>query len=255
MAVFQRIFSVADVADIHLRFNRLIKEAQSINKLDRRLRQRGLAARTGQAAATERELLRAYALFNRELEALARDTAKDADLKIRQQLVATKKRVGRTGKRPGLMDVIHSRPVHRFRGVATGEVGVADEAWLDRAVNPLGPQYGPYWFAQEFGSTAQLGRMIRGFFGDAGGPIDVPRAQFKGGGGPHPIFYPAGAGAGASGRGQGPGTRGGRGGWGTIDHPIQARHFIRDGATRAFADYLVGVARVESNVLRRLRGI
>lgn len=248
MAVYQRIFTVAGVADLHLRFNRVIKEAEAVDLLHRR------GVLSSGAGATARELLRAYALWSRELDDLARLTAVDAEAKIVAILKIRQKRPD-TGKGPHLRDLIMNRPIQRGSGIATGQVGIADEHTLNRAINPLGPSYGPYWRTIEFGYTGHVGRVLRGFFGDKGGPIEVPRSQYAGGGGPHPIFYPGRLGNLPASVKGGIGPRGGKGGLGTIRHPIRAEHFIRDGSHRAFIDYVAGVRSIENQTINRLSAV
>jgi hypothetical protein len=99
--------------------------------------------------------------------------------------------------------------------------------------------------------------VIRGYFygPGLGGNPEVPRAQYAGGGGPHPIFVSANSQRsiyGSIGYGGGGGARGGVGGYGTIGREIPARHFIRDGADQARAVWLRGIARVQSDAIAAL---
>ena len=261
MATYQRIFTLPRVGSVHREFAEILALAKAVD-LERRAL--GLPPNT---VATQQVIRRAYLKFNEELDTLAVATAKEATAAIRRRLKATQVRVD-TRLGPHLSGGIKSRPLHRFGTIATGEVGIADEAALDRVLNPTSPQYGPYWRAQEYGTgqsapgqpavPSQIGRVLYGFFYGAGlgGNPEVPRAQYAGGGGPHPIFVSAKSQRsiyGSLGFGGGGGQRGGVGGLGTIGHEIEGRHFIRDGADDARTAWRRGIARVESDAIASLR--
>lgn len=188
-------------------------------------------------AARERDrVLRVYAQFNRDMDALAIRMSGEATRQIQQELKRTAKRPDNRLK-PHIRDHIVCRPANRTGlRIPTGEVGIADIDELNKVVNPLTPQYGPYWEAQEEGATAQVGRSIHGLFFGPGltGGGDRPRSSYKGGGGPHPIFVA------------------GPGGAGTIDEPIQPRHFIENGARRTEKDWLAQLRAIESRAVAAL---
>lgn len=257
MATFQRIFVVATAAETHKLFQATILQARATDRIRRR-------AGLGRAAATEKLLLLSYGEWQIGMDRLAIATAANARRAMRARLRATAKRPG-TGVRPHLSEVLNARSLSKQGPFSTGMVGIADEEILNRAVNPLsGGRYGPYWRAQEFGTgspevPSQIGRILYGFFfgpGLSGAPTP-PLAQYKGGGGPHPIFVSAAsqktlnAQLGFGGRGAGP--RGGFGGRGTIDYEIEARHFIRDGADQAYRDWIAGVKTLETEAIRDLQ--
>lgn len=254
MALYQRIFTVSDIAVVHRLFHDSLRLCEQI---DLEARRRGGQPR---ALATRREILRAYGEFNDELRVLATKTAREADSRMRARLRSTQVRPD-TGASPHLAALLRSRPLQRFGPVQTGEVGVADEAWLDKAINPHSPGYGPYWRAQEHGTgtpevPSQIGRILRGYFYGTGYTDPTPpRAQYRGGGGPHPIFVSGRASKLPGSVSGGIGPRGGRGGYGTISREIQGRHFIRDGANSALADWRAGLRRVENDAISALRGV
>lgn len=252
--MYQRTFTSSNIGVVHREFGEILALAR---KVDTERRALGLPPST---AATQRIIRQAYLKFNERLDAHAATTAAKATAEIRARLRATQRRQD-TRNAPHLSGGVRSRALHRFGGLATGEVGVADEDELDKIVNPTSPQYGPYWRAQEFGTggggvPSQLGRVIRGYFYGPGLTDPTPpRSIYAGGGGPHPIFVSAKAQRaiyGSLGFSGGGGARGGVGGYGTIEHEIQARHFIRDGANRAEAEWRRGMAQIESDAIRSL---
>jgi hypothetical protein len=251
MATYQRIFSASDVAQVH----RLFLEAMRAARIaDQQLAHRGLRARN---RATYAELQRAYQAYNNELAALARKTAAGADAKMRAKLKARQVRPD-TRMSPHLSRMIRSRPIRVAAGIESGAVGIADENWLDKAVNPTSPGYGTYWRAQEYGTgqpdpltgytvPSQVGRVIYGYFYGPGlTSPERPQSQYAGGGGPHPIFV-----AGNNQRG----PRGGKGGRGVISVEIQGKHFLRDGANEALLEWRAGMANIEQATIGRLKAI
>lgn len=247
MATYVRIFSNPDVADIHVKFAAIIREITAVEAARRRA---GLPPVTG---ATRAAVLRAYKHMNDRLDATASRTAADSVKRIQAQLKATAKRPD-TGLRPHLRNGIVSRPLHRFGPVATGEVGVAAIESLDKVRNPTSPSYGPYWRAQEFGTGSpevktQKGRHIYGYFFEGG--LTNPARPTKGRS-DQPIFVSGRAGGLPSSVKGGTGPKGGRGGPGVIGREIEGRHFIRDGADRARAEWLRGIRQVERETVREL---
>jgi hypothetical protein len=256
VSTFQRIFVIEDVAAIHRLFLEGFRAARTADAAQRN------AGLPPVARATLIELQKAYDQFNRELRGLSVKTARDSETYMKAVFDATRVRAN-SQLQPHLRSLLRSRPVQVFGGgIETGAVGVGNEDLLDQAINPTAPQYGPYWRAQEFGTgqagvPSQVDRVIRGYFYGPGlvGP-ERPLAQYKGGGGPHPIFVSAknaGAAYGDVGFSGGGGKGGGKGGFGTIEKEITPRHFIRDGADRALVEWRRGVARIGSDTVSRLR--
>lgn len=249
MARYARGFLVTDIAEVHLGFDRLFTTLE--------LAQRNPATRA--RARIEREqLLRDYREFNREMEELALRGAADATERMRAKFKRTKRR-SLTVQAPYLLNALRAKPLVTGLKLSAGAVGVADLDRLNKVTNPSSPQHGAYWRAQEFGTgqpggpPSQLGRVIRGYFYDRGLSNPTPPVS---GGGSQPIFVSArnaNAAAAALGHGQfGGGTRGGFGGYGTIQREIQGRHFIRDGADLAYRDWLAGLRVIEARAVARL---
>lgn len=249
MPQYKTGFVVSDIAQIHRLFDQRLAQLSGLQRIGSK-RSRALAQ------AQYRQMLRVYSAFNRELDALAVAASKDATAKIRARIKATAKRPDTGHGGLHMRQAVRSRPILRGIGIATGAVGVAEIEALDKVVNPVTPEAGPFWRAQEEGTDAHLGRVIRGYFfgrGYSGDP--TPPLGSYSGSGRQPLFVSARAGAaafGAVGFQGGAGVRGGRGGYGTISHPIQARHFIRDGAHEAYADWLAGLRQIEARTAARL---
>lgn len=243
-----------NVVEIHLRFERLISLAETVDA-DRK--RRGLPPA---AAGTRAQLLVAYATFNDRLRLLAVETAGQARQEALDQLKRKQKRPD-TGQGPHLRGAVRCRPLYRFGKLETGEVGIGDIERLDKVVNPLSPEFGPYWRAIEYGTRRHVGRIIYGYYFGTGlsGQPDRPRSEFAGSPSPpHPIFVTARAaralygGVGFSG---GAGVRGGAGGLGTIRNPIVAQGFLEAGYDRTKAPWLAGLRAVERAVDRELTPI
>lgn len=233
MARYARGFILASSATTHRLFQEAIRSAELLERRS-----------PGTAAVTITQLTAAYGRWQLELERIAVAAAKDADARMRQRLAATRKRPD-TRVKPKLRDNLVSRPLPG--AIEVGSVGVADVDRLDKVVNPLYPDYGPYWRAQEDGSRAAVGKRVKGYFYGGGYTTpDVPRAQYVGGRGPHPIFVTA---------SRLPGRRGGSGGPGLIQHGVQPRHFIRDGAAAAAADWRAALRANEREAIASIRSI
>lgn len=108
-----------------------------------------------------------------------------------------------------------------------GSVAVALTEELDKIINPVG-EWGPFWRAQEYGTgqsneggsvPTQVGRVFLGTFDPSTSPPDPGQAGLRQG--QDQGFVPGGANP----------------GWGTISVDLPGRHFIRDGAAIAGADY------------------
>jgi hypothetical protein len=257
VAVYQRIFVSRDAAQVHRLFLEVTREARQLDLLARR------AGIPGGARAALVEIEAAYRRYNEELRGLAQTTARDSERRMRAKVthVRPSTRLGNTH----LKALLKSRPIRLVPGIESGAVGIADEAWLNKAVNPTSPQYGPYWRAQEYGTgspevPSQIGRTIVGYFYGPGLTNPTrPDPQFAGGGGPHPIFVSAkSAAAIAGGSGfhdYGGGRRGGKGGRGIIGKEIEGKHFIRDGANEALAEWRLGMRRIEQSTIARLQSV
>lgn len=241
MAQYARIFTVENVAQIHRSYLEAIRLARRIEQTYARAGRRVQAAAAG---ASLREIQRAYADFNADLDQVAKATAVTARKEIRSQIAATRVRPD-TGNGPHLRDQIRARPIHRFGIVATGEVGVADIGVLDQLVDPAFAHQGPYWRSQEYGYKfrgKQLTGVVGGFFtrGFGAGPFRA-ESRYAGGGGPHPLFAV----------GISPAETGG--GLVKFSSPLKARGFIRKGSDVAEAFWRSELARIEAAQHRKLR--
>jgi hypothetical protein len=257
--VFVRGLIITDVAQVHREFVETLTLLEEFDKVSRRLGRSagGVVLPPGLALAgnSYRALLRAYGEFQRNLNELARVTAADATVKMRLALKQTAKRPD-TRVRPHLATALSARPLPPIAGFPTGAVGIADIARLDKVVNPQYPGAGTYWRAQEYGSTHLVGTIIRGFFfgpgwsGDPTPPQNPPPSPLQ------PLFMPAGgqrAAFGDLGFSGGAGKRGGVGGFGTIQNPIQARHFIAKGADQAEITWRAGIAAIQKSAIAQIR--
>lgn len=163
--------------------------------------------------------------INADLELLALRTAEVADKAIKGVITRTERRPATTHPHH-LRDSIQSVPLP-FGGVA---VGLLEE--LAKVENPQ--TGGVYWLTQEEGSretgNSMTGRVL---FGKFEGPnhFERPMEEYRGvAGAPGSEFL----------FGQ-PG-----GGYGTIAHEIEGRHFLRQGADEAFAYYVRGLERIST---------
>lgn len=225
MAIWQRIFVAPDAIQIEREIGDLIIRMNATNARAVAL---GVPPPFVQA---RRELALIVQRRRVGLNRLAKLTAVNATHDIQKFYDASRSGRPGTGNKLHLRTLFFCKPLIRN----TGEVGIARESTLDRAKNPFTPGYGTYWRAQEFGTGTvnpggeipkQTGRVFRGYFYGPGatGAGEVPRAQYAGGGGPHPIFI--------TGKTRS-GVRGGKGGLGEIHKEIKPGHFIRNGANEA----------------------
>lgn len=244
MGSYVRIFAVANVAKLHRDFLDAIRLARQIEQTYVRGGHRSQAAAAG---ATLRELQRAYADFNRDLDRVAKDTATRARKAIRAELALTRVRPD-TGNGPHLRDAIRARPLDVVGGgIATGAVGVADIAVLDQLVDPRNPQYGAYWRSQEYGyrfrgkqRTGVIGGFFTAGFGAGPFPAESRYAGNPGGIAPHPLF--------AVGKAPGAG----------LVHflsPLRPRRFIERGANASEAVWRANLARIEQTQHIKLAAI
>lgn len=115
-----------------------------------------------------------------------------------------------------------------------GQVGIANIAELDKVVNPDYRSAGPYWEAQERGSTAAVGRVLVGYFQP--GNSAPSQAEFRS----HAYFTYD-------------GRQNKKAPGGIIKRPIQARHFLRDGTEQAVTYWHEQQRRVERDLVAKLR--
>lgn len=246
MAEYMRVFAVLNIAEIHKGFAGAAREAALLNASDRRHN------RPQRALHTERELARLYDKFVRDIDRAARRGAETATRAIVRKLDETAIRA-ETDKRRHLSSFIKSRPAN-LGLLGTGAVGVADIAELNKAIDPDYPGKGPYWAAQEYGTDKHVGRKIYGFF-HGNHPAERPNAQLSGGGevhgkgALHTAFSPSAKFTPVAGAG----SRGGKGGKGTIRVALKPRHFIRDGADQARDVWRASVFAVSADVISDLQ--
>lgn len=200
------------MADAWQRFYVNVQEAtalyQTFLQLRRQCAQVASATRDPQFLALERQIAAIQTQFSNELDAMAAKTALYADKAIVADLRGKLVR-DPTGNRPGIEGSIWSTPVSTGP-FSFGMVEVALIANLDATVGDVSGV--PYWALQEFGSSAMLGRVIHGVFVGGAGVSFPSQSEFR----LHPAFVA------------------GPGGWGTINQPIPAKHFLRDGTAEAW---------------------
>lgn len=129
---------------------------------------------------------------------------------------------GFRGGRKRLNEGIHSE------ALGGGAVGIGAIGELDSVVGTDGK---PYWRAQEFGYTGNVGRVVLGFFQP--GSSAPSQAQFR----QHGVFV----------AGDGPPMH--------IQRPIQARHFMREGAAAAALFREARFRQIELASIADLRGM
>ena len=217
MARYTDEFAVPGVVLVHQTFQRVIANA----------------SRAGNNALAA-ELAIVWAWFNEELTLHAEAISRDAVKQIRLRIKATQKRAY-TVTRPYLIDQVKARPEFLASPWATGAVGVGDIDALDKAVNPRDPGKFPYWRSQEYGARPS-NKAVYGYFWDRGVNTRSRPSQleFR----IHPIFI-------ASKPGQ-------RMIW---RRPIEARHFVRDGADRAYRDWLAGIGKIQADAIAEIRAV
>lgn len=160
--------------------------------------------------------------YRQSLINLAVRTAEIADDEIKAQIKATAKRSVQT-QPGGLIDQIVSEPIRADAGM----VGVG------RIDGSPGLDNLEYWRAQEYGlDEGFVGRTIHGFFYDQGGTNPTEPEHGRG---DQPLFAPDAA-----------------GGFGTIQNPIEARHFLAHGTDAALAYWKREQQRINANISRRL---
>lgn len=195
------------------RLARIYSEVQRLALIYRQLGQTGRAIR---AIDLMEDVMR-------RLEAHAVRMSADADEIIRRHIETTRVRPRASGR---MSSAVKSRPL--VTSVPSGAIGVADLDELDKSTpaSRMGPRHIPYWYAQEFGSEAAVGRIVPGYFqpGNARAAAD----QFR----VHPFFEQVGP---KAPRGT-PAM--------VITRPIEARHFLRDGTRDALALHLREIRRV-----------
>lgn len=147
----------------------------------------------------------------RELDLASRRSAQKADAFIRSRLRQSE--VGRPSPVSGTLER-HIKSVAGTRGA----FGIAEVEELDRAVNPRQGDKRPYWRAQEWGYSGNIGRKVPGVFQP--GEAKPSGAEFRN----HPYFEQRSARAAKS---KVPAM--------VIKRPIPARYYLRDGTADAVA--------------------
>lgn len=184
-----------------------------------------------------REAAQARAVYQgmvRDYESLATRGAAKADELVRERIRQTAVRPPTSGR---LTAAIQSAPLKQpFPG---GGVGIANLATLDKlAVNPNAKKKGEYWRAQEYGTSAHVGRIVPGFF--MPGRSKPSAAEFRN----HPYFEQAKRG------------KGGKASKGTpamvIRRPIHARHFLQDGTVAFVLWHAQQTIRINTKAIQAL---
>lgn len=180
-------------------------------------------------AATAAVLRDAYRVLVAELDRIAVEIAAKAEQYILEAESGSRLRPNPTGTQdPRLEDFLgRSAPLP----AVNGSVGINDESVLYDNVS--------WWWTQEEGYSGHVGRQIVGFFFASG--YSDPSAPDPARSREHPLFVPGSAQKAAYSAlgfdGGGGGARGGAGRRMTIENPIPARHFVRDGAERAATEW------------------
>lgn len=197
-----------------------------------------------QAAATPDPLLRrmwrlrenriraALQRMWREYEQLGVDAAHQADTFIRQAIKQTAVRPPASGR---LESAIQSRPLPST--FPAGAIGIADLDVLEKIAARGG---GTYWRAQEYGTTAHVGRIVPGYFQP--GQARPSAAEFR----VHPYFGQATGRNGKAPKGT-PAMR--------ITRPLHARYFMRDGTTAIAGWHAKESVRINQRAISALAGL
>jgi len=173
-----------------------------------------------------------YKSFNDRLNYIARETARVADVEIKDEIDATQVRPDTARGVPPMRDNIRSASVPGTPSLAY--VGIALLPELDRTINPRSNDKTPYWRAQEYGH--QYEHEVRGFFfgpGYSGRPSFPNPQQSR----QHPLFVPS--------------KKGRR-----FDPPtLEPRGFLRTGADRAFRYWQAEIAKLDVQIARELHNL
>lgn len=167
----------------------------------------------------------------------ARASAK-ADAFVRSRLRNTQVRPDASGR---LRSAIRSRPLPVGAGglgglLPAGAIGIVDLDELDRlVVDPDDRQKRPYWRAQEYGTSAHVGRIVPGYFQP--GSADPSAAEFR----VHPYFKPVFYTRGTPAM--------------LIQRPLRARHFLRDGTADAVVWHRQRSVAINAHALAVLRTV
>lgn len=180
---------------------------------------RALPSGLDQSAAVEALI----AEVERGVARAAVTTARESERAIIDRINKTRVRpIDGSEERKRLEDGVQSEPL------TLGAVGVASIEALDSVVGIDGK---PFWRAQEYGSTHNVGRVIIGLFQPGN---SLPDQQlFR----QHPVFVV------------------GQGGAMRIQRPIPARHFLRDGTAAAALFRERQFSEIESIAVDEIRGI
>jgi hypothetical protein len=172
-------------------------------------------------------LVLAIQRFQQSVDKIAIDTAAVANNAARKWVNATQARPAGAERASAVL----ASAVQGSRAVPTslslGIVGVADVSRLD-SMTQKGAKGTSYWEAQEFGTDAHVGRIVRGFF--MPGRSRPSGAQFR----VHPEFQP----------GKGPEMR--------IQRPIEERGFLRRASDDAFAYWHRRMAAPKARLMREI---
>jgi hypothetical protein len=169
----------------------------------------------------------------RDYEQLSVAGAAEADRLIRERIRQTQVRPDASGR---LIGSIQSRPLRA--ALPGGGVGIADLDILEKGtVNPNAPKAGSYWRAQNYGTTAHVGRIVPGYFQP--GNARPSAAEFR----VHPYFQQS-----------GPPARRGTPAM-VIRRPLQARHFMEDGTRAAVNWHRARSNEIDNRAVARLRAL
>lgn len=169
----------------------------------------------------------AFVRLLEELKTIARTTAGQAELFIKEAQLSTRVRPDTGGGGgPRLGDFVGES--HPLPGVE-GSVGINDERVLEDNV--------PWWWTNEEGYSGHVGRQVTGLFFDSGftSPSRPDPGRFR----EHPLFAV----------GKGIGKQGGKGTRMTIQNPIPERRFVRDGMQRAETEWHAAIRTARTRFL------
>lgn len=208
----------------------------------------------GERQRDSSRIRRAFNEYERELGDIAKGIAVIAEREIKAKERSTRVRPDTRGDGGPRMN----KGIGKSRAIRAipGTVGVNDHDWaVTRGVD--------WWWTNETGYSGHIGRVVHGFFYDAGwsgrSRPDAGRSR------EHPLFRPEGFQR-ASGYRQVDSSgaafhkrrrkraKGGRPGM-LIANPIPGRHFVRDGALTAERRWHTEVERARQRFLRQIVGI
>lgn len=178
-----------------------------------------------------RRYLAAYIKMRERYERLGIEGAAESEEFVRLRLESS--RSGRPDATGRLQAAIQSRPL--VSGLPAGAIGIGDLGTLNRATtrSSRGRKYKPYWRAQEYGYSGNVGRIVPGYFqpGDSPPSQDEYRA--------HPYFTRVHY---TKGEGETPPAM-------VIGEPIEARHFLSNGVRDTLKWYTREAEKIQSQVI------